>query len=184
MSGRFTDDEVKAWRVKHGIVDSANNNTTSDHPMVEALRELMSSAELLADDKNQAFTQLYLGKFQNLFTDETKDFAMAYTFALHPLDDIQEELELMGITEPQIIRKSAMGKDGKEIIVSEAVETPVKFEIDILRNFIDEWLRKRVPANRARVKEFIKIMTGQEDKVDSYTQNVQQYNPETRTRLV
>src|SRR5574337_1994218 len=86
------------FRKSHGLQEKGK--TVSDHPFVEAMREIFGNAQLLADDKNQAFTQLYLGKFRNLFTDETKDFALAYNFALHPLDEIQEELQHMGISEP------------------------------------------------------------------------------------
>lgn len=158
--------KAEDFRKSHGLGDKAIYQ--SSHPFVEAMREIFGNAQLLADDKNQAFTQLYLGKYRNLFTDETKDFALAYKYACEPLNEIQEELQMMGITQPERVEKTILeGGIEKKIVVYE--EVPIKFEVTILKNFIDEWLRKRVPANRLRVKEFIEIIKGNQTINDIMT---------------
>ncbi len=146
------------FRKEHNIKDSDSHS--SDHFLVEIMRIAAENGTLLADDRNQAFTQLFMGKFRNVFADETKDFALAYNFALHPLDEIQKDLEELGITTTQKVKKSIQ-KDGQTIEVTEIEQVPIQFEVTILKDFINEWLRKRVPANRKRVQEFIDLITGQ-----------------------
>lgn len=151
--------KAEEFRKSHGI-ESNPIMTSSSHFMVDIYKILAANGTLLADDTNQAFTQLFMGRFRNLFTDETKDFALAYNFALHPLDEIQNDLEEMGIVIP-IKTKVKTLQDGQEVEITKFEEQPINFEVTILKDFIDEWLRKRVPANRKRVKEFIELITGQ-----------------------
>ena len=172
---------AEEFRKSHGIGD--RGTTSNNHPLVDALREYFGNAQLLADDKNQAFTQLYLGKFRNIFTDETKDFALAYEYALHPLDEIQEELQIMGITEPVKVNKT-IKEEGLNKEVSEYEQKPINFEVTILKNFIDEWLRKRVPANRLRVKEFIELFNKNNIGQELINpRSTQPQEPATRGRL-
>jgi hypothetical protein len=131
---------AKKFREEHNIKKEFNPNSNNDHYLVEMMRIVAKSSELLADDKNQAFSQLNMGsKLSKMFEsiDETKEFALSYNYALHPLDEIQNDLKVMGIS----------------------LEEPINFQVDILKEFIDEWMRKRVPANRLRVKEFIDLNT-------------------------
>ncbi len=157
----LNDVEKKAaeFRQRHGISD-AGSKTQSDHPYVEVARMLNESARLLADDKNEAFSQLDKGKFADIFTDETKTFALGYYYACHPLDDIEKDLLEMGITTHEKQTKTIQ-KDGSEIELTEDVEVPIRFEVTPLKGFIEEWLRKRHAVNRLRVDEFIKLVNGQ-----------------------
>ena len=134
------EEKGEKFRQQHNIETGNHHPATSDHFLVEIMRILGEDGKLLADDTNQAFSQLNMGgKLKELFAtvDETKEFALTYNYALHPLDDIQKDLADMKITQD----------DG----------TPITFKVDILQEFVDEWMRKRVPANRLRVEEFIRL---------------------------
>lgn len=133
------EEKAEEFRKEHNLMKEHRPAGTSDHFLVEMLKVLAEDGKLLADDKNQAFSQLNMGgKLKEIFAtvDETLTFAQAYNYAMHPLDNIQNDLIEMGIFEKE--------------------PSPI-FKVDILQNFIDEWMRKRVPANRLRVKEFIDL---------------------------
>ena len=165
---KLTKDELEeiaeGFRKDHGILKEQQHHASNDHFLVEMLKVLAEDGKLLADDKNQAFSQLNMGgKLKELFAtvDETLTFAQAYNYAMHPLDDIQNDLIEMNIFEK---------------------EASPAFKVDILQNFIDEWMRKRVPANRLRVNEFIRLKSHVKDfmKDNTVQQNASPKEPEKR----
>ncbi len=178
--------EVEKFRKEHGIATD-NKNTVSDHFLVQIMEIVQKNAELFADDRNQAFSQLRMGgKLEQIFSmqDETKEFALAYNYALHPLDELELELEELGIDTEIKVKKKRFegGKDIEEIVTEKA---PITFEVTLLKNFIDEWMRKRVPANRKRVKEFIDLVSPaiQEYKASMKPANTVPQEPGQRGRL-
>lgn len=174
--------QARAFRAEHGLSGNQQKGA-SDHPLVEVERLRHDSALLFADDTNQAFSQIRMGsKLNEMFAmqDETKDFALAYSFATHPLDDVEAELTEMGITTKIKVREIKI-IDGNEQEVIIEKEVPISFEVTQLKIFIDEWMRKRVPANRGRVKEFIDLITGLKSN-DILTQRPIQNPQEPLTR--
>ena len=156
------ENEAERFRASHGMND--NRNVVSDHPLVEVERIRAKTAELLADDNNQAFSQLFMGNklIKNLLEDETESFALAYSFALHPLDDVEDELRDMGVTIKKTITETKL-ENGIEVNTQKEIDAPIRFEVTPIIDFIDEWMRKRVPANRLRVKELINAIHGQNE---------------------
>ena len=155
---------AREFRETHGITEK--RNISSDHYLVDVIKEIQANAQLLADDRNEVFSQLYMGKFKNIFSDETKDFALSYVYACHPLDDIETELQEMGITttrkvigENGLPEKITSVKDGIETQIDRDEEIPIHFEVTPLKAVIEEWKRTRHSANRSRVKEFIELFT-------------------------
>lgn len=156
--------------------DGKNRTLSSDNPMFLSFQALVEFVELLADVDNEAFTQLDKGKFSNPFVDETRQFATAIHFAEHPLDDIEEELAARGIRERTLIRTLEIPKSGVDSMIKESKnffkvtelqdgnckieefeEKNIHFEIKPLKDYAKEWMRKRVPVNRERVNEIIKL---------------------------
>lgn len=156
--------------------DGGTKGLTSDNPMFLSFQALVEFVELLADVDNEAFTQLDKGKFSNPFVDETRQFATAIHFAEHPLDDIEEELAARGIKERTLLRTLVVPNSNVDSIVKESKnfmkvtdvgdgnsrieefeEKNIHFEIKPLKDYAKEWMRKRVPVNRERVNEIIKL---------------------------
>lgn len=121
----------------------------SDYPTVEIARIWKSIMEYLGDDTNEALTQLDKGGFKNLYQDETKLFAIAIHFSEHPFDDIEMEFQRRGI------QRKIKDAEGKVVDHS-----PIHFEVIPLRTFAKEWMKRRHPVNRQRVKELIELITG------------------------
>jgi len=136
---------------------SQGGNYDSDYPTVEIARIWKSIMEYLGDDSNEALTQLDKGDLHNFYQDETKLFAIAMHFSEHPFDDIEMEFQRRGIMRK--IKVAETIRDGKTVPEHEE-KYPIKFEVIPLRTFAKEWMKRRHPVNRLRVKELIQLVTG------------------------
>ena len=125
-------------------IESRKITVESDNPIVEQTRILTDAVRLLADDKNEIFSQL--DKKQFLGIDETYNFALTYSFADNPLEDVEQILAEAGIKE------TVMVKDEGEYVQK---EIPFRFDIPVLKKFAVEWLKRRHNVNRSRVQEYI-----------------------------
>lgn len=144
-------------RALNGESDTSSRGYDSDYPTVEIARIWKSIMEYLGDDTNEALTQLDKGEFKNLYHDETKLFAIAMNFAENPFGDIEMEFQRRGIMRKVTVPETR--KDGKVIPKHEEFY-PVRFEVIPLRTFAKEWMKRRHPVNRLRVKELIQLVTG------------------------
>jgi len=193
------DDKRKRAAEIFGSTGTEGRTLDSDHPLYLSLLALRDVILTLADDENEAFTQLNMGNWKNLWIDETKDFALAIHFAQHPMDDIEEELARRGIVETKVLNKLRVKKEQETQYIkslSEGVEEGTKFEIidnkdetiSIIKytenplhfvnrplgQFAHEWMKRRVPANRKRVDELIKLAGALSERLGSLTSPPQQ----------
>lgn len=173
----------------------------SDHPLYLSLLALRDVILTLADDENEAFTQLNVGggwlrKFW--MEDETKMFAQAVQFAEHPYDDIEAELERRGIKEKIVLGQARINKEHEAqyvtslsgslddetklpinlevinnedgtITITKYIEKPLHFTNRPLARFAHEWMKRRVPADRRRVKELIDLAGALSERLGGLT---------------
>ena len=189
------DNDEKLRNAKKIYGDATIDKTLdSDHPLYLSLLALRDVILTLADDENEAFTQLNMGTWKNLWIDETKDFALAIHYAQHPLDDIGEELTRRGIVERHILNEVKVNKgqeaqyiksliegspegtkfevrDNKDetVIITKYIEKPLRFVNRPLGLFAHEWMKRRVPANRKRVAELIELAGALSERLGSLT---------------
>lgn len=149
-----TQERIKLAAELRSKLDSGDKKGyDSDYPTVEIARIWKSIMEYLGDDTNEALTQLDKKGWKNPFLDETESFATAIHFSEHPFDDIEMEFERRGIRRK--LHTPIKTTDGNVI-----THVPIKFQVIPLRTFAKEWMKRRHPVNRQRVKELIELVTG------------------------
>jgi hypothetical protein len=155
---------AERFKKEHKILDRSEYPTGgNDHYLLEIVRELQKNGQLLADDKNQAFSQLNMGgKLKQMFesVDETKEFALGFTYARHAFDDIENDLIAMGVfnnsDDETIFSKIQEAKDLEEVRTI-LTDSTIDLKAHIVEEFQNRWMQSRVPADRKRVEEYIRL---------------------------
>lgn len=144
----MTPEKIEELRQK---ISSKKLDVHSDNPMVERTKIVTDAIKVLADDKNEIFSQLdKAGIFTGRkFIDETFNFALTYSFAENPMEDLEQYLESRGIFE-----EISSFEEGEEVKEKRAI----RIDIPVLKEFATEWLRRRHLVNRSRVKEYIQAL--------------------------
>jgi hypothetical protein len=151
------------FKKSHDITESnTRRGGGSDHWMLEIVRELRKSDVLFADITNKAFSQLNMGgKLKKMFesVDETKEFSLGFTYSAHALDDIHNDLITMGIfTEDERkvfdqVHKAETLEEVREVLNTSTID----LKAHIVEEFQNKWMEMRVPADRRRVEEYIRL---------------------------
>ena len=123
-------------------INGKRKDIQSDNPQVEIAKLNHDAIKVLADQKNEIFSQLTKDALQ----DETMDYALAINFARNPLQALEERLKMRGIKEKKIVHHDL--EDIEE-------EIDIKLKVPMFENFLKEFLVRRHCLNRNRVDEYI-----------------------------
>jgi len=126
-------------------INGKRKDIQSDNPQVEIAKLNHDAIKVLADQKNEIFSQLTKDALQ----DETMDYALAINFALNPLQALEERLKMRGIKEKKYIQHD-LGNIEEEV--------GVRIKVPMFENFLKEFLIRRHCLNRNRVDEYIEAL--------------------------
>ena len=185
-------DDIKKQQASNIVrgIDNAGKTIDSDHPSYLSIAAIIELIRTLGDDNNESLTQLNIGDYKNFYVDETYDFASAIHFAKHPMDSICIKLERRGIRKRVPLGEFTVPKKDElqalkslQVNDTELTKTEVKdtgndtititkYRLDAihiedrpLAEFAHEWMKRRVPANRKRVKEIIDFANALSDRL-------------------
>jgi len=123
-------------------INGKRKDIQSDNPQVEIAKLNHDAIRVLADQKNEIFSQLTKDALQ----DETMDYALSINFALNPLQALEERLKMRGIKEKKYIQYD-LGAIEEEV--------DIRIKVPMFENFLKEFLIRRHCLNRNRVDEYI-----------------------------
>ena len=123
-------------------INGKRKDIQSDNPQVEIAKLNHDAIKVLADQKNEIFSQLTKDALQ----DETMDYALAINFALNPLQALEERLKMRRIKEIKIVQHD-LGTIEEEV--------DIRLKVPMFENFLKEFLIRRHCLNRNRVDEYI-----------------------------